>query len=171
MRIWKLLVLLAGIAGVIGFFTPLVDYRTPDGKLTGDASAFQVARGGDSLRDLLAQGQQLGLSRADSERFAKAFDAGLDAYRGAMVVSFAPAGLLAALGILLTLRDRMGRLSGLLAVALGAACGAAFAQFWLADQASHDPGASLGLGVYLLLAAGLGGVLAGLGALVSPDRG
>jgi hypothetical protein len=171
MRTWKLLVLLAGIAGVIGFFSPLVDYRTADGKLTGDASAFQIARGGDSLRDLFAQGQRLGLSRDDSERFAKAFDAGLEAYRGAMIMSFAPAGLLAALGLLLMLRDRMGRLSGLCAIALGGACGAAFAQFWLADQASHDPGASLGLGVYLLLAAGLGGVLAGLGALVSPDRG
>jgi len=170
MRIWKLLVLLAGIAGVIGFFTPLVDYRSADGRLTGDASAFQIARR-DGVRDILGQVAQIGLPHDDSERFARAFDAVLDAYRGAIIVSFAPAGLLAALGILLMLRDRMGRFSGLSAIALGGACGAVFARFWQADQASHDPGASLGLGVYLLLAAGLGGVLAGLGALVNPDRG
>jgi hypothetical protein len=170
MKIWKLLVLLAGIAGVIGFFTPMVDYRSADGKLTGDASAFQMARRGGA-HDLIGPIEHLALPRGDGERFIKAFDAVLEAYRDAILVSFAPAGLLAALGILLMLRDRMGRLSALCAIALGGACGAVFARFWQADQASHDPGASLGLGVYLLLAAGLGGVLAGLGALVSPDRG
>jgi hypothetical protein len=30
MRIWKLAVLLAGVAGVIGLFTPLIDYRSTD---------------------------------------------------------------------------------------------------------------------------------------------
>lgn len=171
MRIWKLVVLLAGVAGVIGFFTPLIDYRSPDGKLTGDASAFEIARGVDSGGDLRAQARSLGLSRDDSERLARAFHAGIEAYAGAVVACFVPPGLLAALGLLLMLRDRMGRLAGLCAMLLGGACGAVFARFWHADQVSHDPGASLGLAVYLLLAAGLGGVLAGLGALVSPDRG
>jgi hypothetical protein len=171
MRIWKLVVLLAGIAGVIGFFTPLIDYRSRDGKLTGDASAFQIVRGVDSVGDLRAQADALGLSRDDSDRIAKAFDAGIAAYAGAVLASFVPAGLLAALGLLNMLRDRMGRLSALCAIGLGGGCGWVFFRFWQADQMSADPGASLGLGVYLLLAAGLGGVLAGLGALVSPDRG
>ena len=171
MRTWKLLVLLAGIAGVIGFFTPLVDYRSPDGRLTGDASAFQIARGVDHGGDLRVHAEQLGLSRDDSQRLAKAFNAGLAAYRDAIIACFVPAAALTALGLLLMLRDRMGRFAGLCAIVLGGGCGAVFARFWLADQASHDAGASLGLGVYLLLAAGLGGVLAGLGALISPDRG
>ncbi|HMG21312.1 MAG TPA: hypothetical protein VK607_08355 [Kofleriaceae bacterium] len=171
MRIWKLVVLLAGVAGVIGFFTPLIDYRSSDGKLTGDASAFQIARGVDSGGDLRAQAESLGVSRADSERLARAFTKGIQAYAGAVVACFVPAGLLAALGLLLMLRDRMGRFSGLCAIVLGGACGAVFARFWQADQLSQDLRASLGLGVYLLLAAGLGGVLAGLGALVNPDRG
>jgi hypothetical protein len=46
-----------------------------------------------------------------------------------------------------------------------------FVLFWYAGQQSRDASAALGLGVYLLLGAGLGGVLAGLGALVSPDHG
>jgi hypothetical protein len=171
MKIWKLVVLLAGIAGVIGFFTPLIDYRSADGKLTGDASAFQIARGVDSARDLRIQAEALGVSHADSERLARAFSAGIEAYAGAIVACFVPGGVLAALGLILMLRDRMGRFAGLLAILLGGACGAVFARFWQADQLSNDPAASLGLGVYLLLAAGLGGVLAGLGALVSPDRG
>jgi hypothetical protein len=171
MRIWKLVVLLAGLAGVIGFFTPLIDYRSSDGRITGDASAFQIARGVDGAGDVRAQAEALGLSRADSDRIARAFHAGIEAYAGAIVVCFVPAGLLAALGLLLMLRDRMGRFAGLCAIALGAASALVFTRFWQADQVSHDAKASLGLGVYLLLAAGLGGVLAGLGALVSPDRG
>jgi hypothetical protein len=171
MRIWKVLVLLAGVAGVIGFFTPLVEYRSPDGKLTSDASAFQIARGVDSAGDIVEQAEKLGLSHADSQRFAKAFNNGMDVYRGGIAALFAPAGLLALLGIFLVLRDRMGRFTGLFAIVFGGACCAVFARFWQADQASHDASASIGLGVYLLLAAGLGGVLAGLGALLSPDRG
>jgi hypothetical protein len=171
MRTWKLVVLLAGVAGVIGFFTPLIDTRSSDGRITSDASAFEIARGVDGGGDVRAQAEALGLSRADSERIARAFHAGIEAYAGAIVACFVPAGLLAALGLLLMLRDRMGRLAGLCAIALGGASIAVFARFWQADQVSHDAAASLGLGLYLLLAAGLGGVLAGLGALVSPDRG
>jgi hypothetical protein len=121
MRIWKLVVLLAGVAGVIGFFTPLIDYRSHDGRITGDASAFQIARGVDGVGDVRAQAEALGLSRADSERIARAFHAGVEAYAGAIVACFVPAGLLAALGLLLMLRDRMGRLAGLCAIVLGGA--------------------------------------------------
>ncbi|HET7499887.1 MAG TPA: hypothetical protein VFK02_02760, partial [Kofleriaceae bacterium] len=87
------------------------------------------------------------------------------------IAFFAPAGLLTLLGVIMLLRDRMGRLAGLLAIVFGGACCAVFAKFWQADQASRDASASIGLGVYLLLAGGLGGVLAGLGALLHPDRG
>jgi hypothetical protein len=171
MRVWKLVVLLAGIVGVIGFFAPLIEYRTPDGRLTNDASAFDIARGVDSGSDMRAQAEQLGFSPADSARFARAVHAGIEAYASAVAASFIPAGALVALGLLLLLRDRMGRFSGLCAIVLGAACIAVFASMWQADQNTRDPGGSLGLGVYLLLAAGLGGGLAGLGALISPDRG
>jgi hypothetical protein len=171
MRLWKVLALLAGVAGIIGFFTPLVEYRSSDGKITSDASAFEIVRGVDNAGDIFDQAEKLGLSHDDSQRFAKAFNAGIDAYRGGVVTFFAPAGLLTLLGVLMLLRDRMGRLAGLFAIAFGGACCAVFARFWQADQASRDASASIGLGVYLVLAAGLGGVLAGLGALLHPDHG
>jgi uncharacterized membrane protein YphA (DoxX/SURF4 family) len=171
MKLWKVVVLLAGVAGVIGFFTPFVEYRSPDGKITSDASAFQMARNVDNAGDVTAQATQLGLSHDDARRLAKAFRDGANAYRGGLIAFFAPAGLLTLLGVILLLRDRMGRFSGLMAIAFGAACCLVFSRFWQADQASRDMSASLGIGLYLLLAAGLGGVLAGLGALVSPDRG
>jgi hypothetical protein len=171
MRLWKILVLLAGVAGVIGFFTPLVEYRSSEGRITADASAFQIARGIDTSIDVAAQAEKLGLSRADSWRVAKAFSDGMNAYRSAAVACFVPSALLVLLGILCLLRDRMGRFAGLLAIVFGGASGAVFALFWQADQQSRDASAALGLGVYLLLAAGLGGVLAGLGALFSPDHG
>jgi hypothetical protein len=171
MRLWKVMVLLAGVAGIIGFFTPLVDYRSSDGRITGDASAFQIARNADNVGDVTAQAEQLGLSRDDARRLAKALHDGLNIYRGGIIAFFAPAALLALLGVLSLLRDRMGRLAGFLSILFGAACCAVFSRFWLADQASHDMNASLGLGLYLLLGAGLSGVLAGFGALVAPDRG
>lgn len=175
MRVWKIVVLLAGIAGVIGFFTPLLEYRSPDGKLTRDASAFDIARGIETGPDkeaaMRAEVEKLGLSPEASQKLARAAQMWMEASAGSVVASFIPAGALTALGLLLLLRDRMGRLAALCAIALGASAIAAFARFWQTDQSSHDTSASLGLGVYLLLAAGLGGALAGLGALVSPDRG
>jgi hypothetical protein len=171
MRLWKILVLLAGVAGVIGFFTPLVEYRSKDGKLSNDASAFEIARGAVSAGEVAEQAEKLGLSHADSRRVGQAFAQGMNAYRGTAIALFAPAGLLALFGVLLLLRDRMGRGSGLLALLLGGACCAVFILFWHADQQSRDASATLGLGVYLLLGAGLGGVLAGLGAMLAPDHG
>jgi hypothetical protein len=171
MRIWKVLVLLAGVAGVIGFFAPLIEYRSSDGKITGDASAFQIVRGVDSAGDVANQAERFGLSREYSARLARAFDQGLNAYRNLVIAEFAPAALLMLLGIIALLRDRMGRFSGLLALVFGAGCCAVFGVFWQADQSSSDASATLGLGLYLLLGAGLGGAVAGLGALVTPDRG
>ena len=171
MRLWKVLVLLAGVTGVIGFFTPLIEYRSTDGRITGDASAFQMARDANYSGDIAGNAEKLGLSPEDSRRFVKAFHDGVNTYRGGIIAFFAPAGLLTLLGVLSLLRDRMGRFSGLLALVFGAACGVVFARFWQADQTSRDAAASLGLGLYLLLAAGLGGMLAGLGAVLAPDRG
>jgi hypothetical protein len=171
MRLWKVFVLLAGAAGVIGFFTPLVEYRSTDGKLTNDASAFEIARGVDNSHELFGQAEKLGLSHDDAQKLAKAFDQGMDAYRGTVIAYFAPAGLLLLLGLWLVARDRMGRFGGLLAFIFGGACCAVFATFYLADQASRDTHASMGLGLYLLAGCGVAGVLAGFGALVNPDRG
>lgn len=171
MRQWKILVLLAGVAGVIGFFTPLVEYHSPDGKLTGDASAFEIARGVDNLGDIFRRADQLAASRDGGRRLAKAWSDSMTASRGVVIAVFSPTGLLVLLGIIMLLRDRMGRRSGLFSIGFGATCCAAFALFWQAGQGARDAGAVLGLGVYLLLGAGLGGVVAGLGAIVIPDRG
>lgn len=173
MRLWKIFVLLAGVAGLIGFFTPLIEYRSNDGKLTNDASAFQIVRGvdqGDSS-GLFAQAEKLGLSHADAQKFANAFNQGMQAYGGIVALYFAPAAVLFLLGVWFVVRDRMGRFGGLLALLLGGACCAVFAVFWQADQQSHDAHARLGLGLYLLAGCGVGAFIAGFGALVSPDRG
>ncbi len=173
MRLWKVFVLLAGVAGVIGFFTPLVEYRSNDGKLTNDASAFEVVRGVDqsSSGDLFKQAEKLGLSHEDAQKFARAFNQGMEAYGGMLALYYAPAALLLLLGVWLVVRDRMGRFAGLLALVLGGACCAVFAVFWQADQQSHDAHARLGLGLYLLAGCGVGAFIAGFGALISPDRG
>ena len=173
MKLWKVLALLAGVAGLIGFFTPFVEYRNVDGRITSEASAFQMARDADhaSADSIAAEARKLGLSNDDAVRVGKALHDGKNAYRGGIIAFFAPAALLALLGVAMLLRDRMGRFAGFIALLLGGACCVVFWRFWQADQASRDVSASLGLGLYMLLAAGLGGALAGLGALVMPDRG
>ena len=173
MKLWKVIVLLAGVAGVIGFFTPLVEYRGAVGRVISDASAFQMVRGADAdaARDMATQAIALGISPEAAARLGKVLHDSVHAYRGGLIAFFVPAGLLILLGIVLALRERMGRLAGLLSLIFGAASCAVFWRFWQADQASGDVAASLGLGLYLMLGSGLGGVLAGLGALLHPDRG
>ena len=169
--LWKYLVLLAGLAGIAGFFLPFVDVHTNDARFGRHPSAFELVRRSETL-DSMTQGlSALGLAPADARQSAEQAHAALETARTAASVIYAPAVLLALLGIVCGMRRRMGRLAGFLALILGAASASVWAVFH--HVASSDPhhGATLGLGAHMLLACGATGAVAGLGALLSPDRG
>lgn len=170
MSLWKYLVLIAGIAGIAGFFLPFVQVHAKDARFGRHPSAFELVRRIETL-DSMAQGlTALGIAPADARQSAEQAHDALETARTAASVIYAPAVLLALLGIVCGFRRRMGRLAGFLALVLGAASASVWAVFhYVASQDPHH-GATLALGAHLLLACGAGGVIAGLGALIAPDR-
>lgn len=171
MKAWKYLVLIGGIAGVAGFFLPFITFTSSDGQLTGAISAYRIVSGIDDVTQLIEGARPVTMTNAEVQQFATLFDHELATYRGALVGFFVPAVALALLGALAGARHKMGRIAGLLAIALGLANAGVW---WLFYQVSHEQAGSpagIGLGLHLVGIAGVLGVLAGLGALLLPDRG
>lgn len=170
---WKYLTLVGGIAGLAGFFLPFVTFAATDGTMTGQISAFQIVRGIDDVSELMSGAAPALATNEQLRQWAVEFNTSMADYRGAVVGCYVPALLLALVGALAGMRRKMGRLAGLLALAVGAAN----AGIWLLfdtvskEETSRDVSAALGLGLGLLLAAGVAGMVGGLGALLLPDRG
>ncbi len=171
MSLWKYLVLLAGIVGVAGFFLPFIDVHTSNARFGRHPSAFELVRRLESLDALTLDLTKLGLGDAQAKEAAAQAHDQLERARTAASVIYAPAALLAILGAICGIRRRMGRLAGFLALVLGAISGSVWAIFYYV--ASRDPhhAATMGLGANLLLACGAAASLAGIGALIVPDRG
>jgi hypothetical protein len=166
----KLLALLAGAAGVVGFFLPLAEYRDTSGKIQRTASAYEIATTETDPDSIAEFAKGLGASQEQADQIAETAEQTLLAYRGTIVAFYIPAALQALFALVNLLRSRMGRIAGFLAILLGAANGAVFAYFYVGAARNADPNASLGYGVWLLAAAGAGGILAGLLTMFAPDN-
>jgi hypothetical protein len=167
---WKYLVLLAGLAGIAGFFLPFVTVHTTDARFGRRPSAFSLVRSLETL-DSMTQGlTALGIAPPKARESAEQAHAALETARTAASVIYAPAVLLALLGIVCGKRRKMGRVAGLLALLLGAASASVWAVFHYVAASDPHHGATLALGAHLLLACGIAGAAAGLGALVAPDH-
>ena len=171
-RAWKYLVLLGGIAGVAGFFLPFVAFESTDRMFTGSISAYRIVSGIDDVAQVIeSSGPLVATTNADVQAFVKTINDDLAEYRAGLIGFFIPAVLLALLGALAGARRRMGRLAGLLAIVFGLANAGVWVLFSSVHAEQPDKTVSLGLGLHMLLAAGVLGVLAGIGALLLPDRG
>ena len=174
---WKVLVLLAGIAGCVGFFLPLRSYTTPDGSVTAQASAYQVVTGLGDAKELFDQARKLGMSKADAERLTKTVNTAMESYRAVMIAMFMPSALLVLIGLVGAVRGKTGRFAGLLALLCGVASAGAFVLILMlvGDLDIHERtvsvklGGSGGTGMYCLLGAGVLAMFAGLGAMLRPD--
>ena len=174
---WKLLVLIAGLAGVAGFFLPLRSLASPDGKITAQASAYEIVIGLDDTKVLFDQATKLGLDKETAARMSRNVNQAIEAYRYTMLALFIPSALLVLLAALGFAKGGLGRFAGLLAIVLGLASGVAFAAilFLVGDLVIDEQAIKLtlsssnGLGMYCLLATGVLASLAGLGALLRPD--
>lgn len=173
MKLWKYITLLGGIAGLVGFFLPFVTFASTDHAITGSVSAYQIVRGIDTINEMMSGAAPALATSTQAATWAQDFNTQMGEYRGAMVGFFIPAVLLALLGALTGVRRRMGRLAGLFALLLGGANAAIWVLFKTVsdEQSTREVMATMGPGLHLLLAAGAAGVLAGLGALMLPDRG
>lgn len=171
MKAWKYLVLIAGIAGVAGFFLPLITFTSPNGEIEGSVSAYQIVRGIDAVDELIDTTKPMTITSAEATRVVNTINSELERYRGVLIGCYIPAAALALLGALVGARRKMGRLAGLLAIVLGLVNAAIWLLFYQVSMEQADVSAAIGFGLHLLLIAGVVATLAGLGALLSPDRG
>ncbi len=171
MKAWKYLVLIGGIAGIAGFFLPFITFKSPDGDIEGSVSAYQIVRGIDAVDELIDTTKPVTSSNADAQRVVSTINTELERYRGALIAVYIPAAALAILGVLVGIRRRMGRISGLLAIVIGLANAGVWLLFYQVSTEQHDVTAAIGLGLHALLIAGGLSALAGVGALFVPDRG
>lgn len=171
MKAWKYLVLIGGIAGVAGFFLPFLTFTSDRDNLSVSVSAYQIVSGIDAVDELIAGAKPMTDASAEARQAIATINTELERYRGALMAVFAPAVALALLGAINGARRRMGRVAGLLTIGLGLANAGIWLLFYQVAVAEPDLRAELGLGLHLLLIAGLLALLAGVGALLAPDRG
>ncbi len=170
MALWRTLVLVAGLIGVGGFFAPFLEYRAPDGTLTG-TSAFEVVTGTVDVSGLMLQAQKLGLvTAADAAKATETLQAGIYAYRYAMIGVFAPAALVLLIGLVAFARRSIGRAAGIGCIVLGLAAIGVWIYFYREPDPSAQTIGQLGLGIYALATCGLLSIVAGLGAAIWPRR-
>jgi hypothetical protein len=95
--LWKYLVLLAGIAGIVGFFLPFVTVHTRDARFGRHPSAFELVRRLEGLDDMTHSLTALGIATPDAKQMASQAHDTLQTARTAASVIYAPAALLALL--------------------------------------------------------------------------
>jgi hypothetical protein len=164
------MILVAALLGLGGFFAPFLEYRAPDGTLSG-ASAYQIAMNQFDASGLMTGAQKLGMvSQAEATRITAMVNKVMSGYRVAMIGAFVPVALLALMALGCFARREMGRMTGLGAFVVAVSCVAVYAFVFDIADPSRTTSGQLGLGLYLILVCGLIALLAGLSAIVFPDR-
>lgn len=168
MKIWKILILVTGLAGLAGFFLPMAKF-TDASNTTTSFSALDIMRGGGNAHAVVGKAEAVGEEYAKkmTERLEAQVETGIMALKGVIAGFFVPALLLTILGGVGVARGKFGRLGGVFALVLGLVSAAIWGIFFLG--AKDDASYKLGLGLHALLIAGLGGLVGGLGALIKPD--
>ncbi len=177
MRAWKHAVLLLGALGALGLFAPMLELR--QGRAAVELSARQLSFGFEKQHSILERElpqlaeKYLPASVRSTRRDVRLIS---EASRWA-ALAYAPAALIALLGLIGILRRRFGRALGTLALlsglaSIGAWLGLHFGiRFALSQSDLDQTQVTLMFGAHLLLVAGAAGVIAGIGALIKPDLG
>lgn len=173
---WKGIVFVAGFVGLVGLFVPLLEIR--HGIVAVELSAKELTFGFKGTHALL----QKELPQIIEKRLPASIRSGRDDARLIAQASkhaalmYIPAALLLALGLFgLFTKRPFGRGFGALALLFGLASIAAFIglrvglRYGLEEAMFKRTTVELLNGAYLLFIAGLGGVVAGIGALVKPE--
>jgi hypothetical protein len=168
-KLAKFIVLGGGVLGLLGFFLPLI--TASYGGVNAQMSTFQLVSGIDKLEEIV----DVKLDEVPPE--AKAglaeFNENLKKARGIFYALFAPAALLLLMGLLAVAKARMGRGLGVFAFLVGGAGVGVWAllQTVIGEAAKSGGEAAGGIGMHLILVSGVLGIIAGLIALISPERG
>ena len=175
-RPWKHIVFVAGVVGVVGLWVPLIEIR--HSVVAVELSAKELTFGFKGTHALLERN----LPAVIEKRLPASIRSGRDDARLIAHASkhaalmYIPAGLLLLLGLFgLSTKRPFGRPLGGLALLFGLASIATFVglriglRMGLEEAMLERTTVELLNGAYLLLLAGLGGTVAGVGALVKPE--
>ncbi len=161
----KYLVLLAGIAGVVAFFLPIMRIRLKEREF--GVSTLQIMRGIRGMEEAI--GEKAGESKEEREALEET-EEGLRKVKGIFLAFFGPAAVLLLLGVL----TRVGRGVGILALIVGLIGfgGWALMNYAVSEagKQSADAETGTGLGLTLLLVSALLGVVGGIVAIAKPPR-
>ena len=172
MKIWKIMILVCGLAGLAGFFLPLAKVAADaNGAGAHSYSALDIMRGSVDATEMVDKAKEVGKEYAVSKEATEKLDAkvsqGIMAGKGIIAGFFLPSLLLVVLGLAGVVRGRFGRVGAIGAIVFGLVSAAIWGIFFLG--ASSDAGFKVGLGLHMLLVAGLGGIIGGIGNFISPD--
>lgn len=177
MKAWKFMLLAGGLVGLIGFFLPFMKVQNAATNGAVGISGMQMVKGIADAREILNEE----VAKMPEEQVHKAVAEMNDTLKkagGLIMMFYIPTALVFLVGLVNTLRKKMGRLAGLLGLIAGAAAilvWVLFQQVVSSDEA-HQAGdaasttVGLGIGLHLILVSGVLGAIGGLGALVKPDR-
>jgi len=177
MTAWRYIVLSVGVLGVLGAFAPMLELK--QGRVAIEFSARQLSFGLDREHALI---------RKDLPRLAEKYlPADLRSTRSDVrlvaeaarwsALAYIPAALLLLLGAAGMLLHRFGRVLGALAILFGLASFGTWLGLHhgiplaLKEADLKHVQLTLMFGAHLLLLAGAGALLAGIGALLRPDLG
>lgn len=180
MRAWKHILLLFGILGVTGAFAPMLEVRI-DVKRRSVPIEFSARRLSFDFDRVYATIERELPRPAERYLPSSVRSAHKDLRLAAEVarwaaIAYVPVALLALLGLLGILLGRFGRVFGVMAVLVGFASIGAWLSLRtgipiaLKESGLQHMSIRLLFGAHLLLLVGAAGVLAGIGALVRPDR-
>lgn len=180
MNVWKHLVLVAGLLGIVGIFSPLIRTRTDTrfGPASIEITTYDLSFGLDRTHQVVHSNLPAVIDKRLSPAMREArADARIvaEASRGAVLL-FVPALLMLVLGLGGIIQRRFGRVLGALALVLGLlSAGAFFGLRAGIDYGMREAGfkrtqVEAIRGSYLLAIAGALGIVAGVGALAKPQR-
>src|SRR5262245_15321940 len=127
MKMWKIVVLLAGLSGVAGFFFPFIEVTHTRYNARSEISALHLV-GSATDYDEMAKAHEDQLPKGEAQRLFHRIDDKVSTFRGLVVALYVPSALLTLLGLVAIARGQFGRFGGLLALVLGIAS----AGIWLA---------------------------------------
>jgi hypothetical protein len=168
-KLAKFIVLGGGVLGVLGFFLPLITatYQGVNAQMT----TLQLVSGIDEIEDIVDV--KLDEVPPEAQAGITDFNESLKKARAVFYALFAPAALLLLMGLLAVAKARMGRVLGVFAFLVGGAGIGIWAllQSVISEAAKSGGDAGGGIGMHLILVSGVLGVIAGLIALISPEKG
>lgn len=169
-KLAKFVVLAGGVLGILGFFLPL--FQVTERGFRAQLTTFALVRGIDSIEKHVEALEGTDVDERPETRAALVeLNAGLAKLRPLFIGLYVPAALLLLFGMLAIGKASMGRFLGFLSLLAGAGG----IGIWILaqdaiSQLAKESDFTAGIGMHLIMVSGVFGAIAGLVALISPDR-